>query len=831
MEEDLFMYKDIFYKEYNIIDFFVKTLDEIKTQIEFYGYICEKDFRIFSHKAEKGLKHLESLKASLSSYKDEPSNLFFIENELVIKVLHIIFSTYKKLYPDCLKSIKLSIIPLCQNLENTKKDIIKNSLSMIKQSLNEHNKDELTKYLQETIELVMINAFKGLFNLYQLILIYSKKKNNLYLTIKNTIEEKVTSDEINIIINDISERKYAQKYNVNYEPIHFGNNVYKTLLTDEANDVMELSNSYLNYITVFIKCIQIRKKIIKELRLFVDILRKKNQDMIPKIKKICEKITSKTKKLIHSSPGIINTWNLVFSSWNSILTANMSYLQYDEEVCSPQLTKHIDECNEEYKTFEKKWEKYADKIKELRKKYEKYNHKNTKKEENKEEIKNEKKKREEKLKNYLMLDCNDFLDRNIPALRDNELKRMNEIKDLADKLKVVIKKNLEEFIENTENEYDNAASIDLFEEIQTMFESQLESLQINNLENYMEILKEKMSEIDFNDNLAANARISLAEYYDHNNNFDDAFDFSGGEIENPFASTSTSNIIKEKDIESNNLDGKEIIGKIVGIKEDEISSIKKSENNKINEYSTPNFKEEKEKEKENIINDNNNKINNDSLNFIQNINSAFTIEEKANDNKNNEINNKINSLQKKNTIHDSKRNIYNLAGNTLCCLRGGNIDINNEIDSFNNEQIDNIAEINSNDSFISSDENLTGNNGKKDDIQNNNNKLTEPIIKSKINDINIEKQLKTENKPINKNPEKNSNKSLNNNKNIDQNNIKNTKKIIQENQAMNYGMLGIIGLFCLKSLFTSNNIFSADFMLNLIILGTIGFIIYKSQFK
>ena len=110
-------------------------------------------------------------------------------------------------------------------------------------------------------------------------------------------------------------------------------------------------------------------------------------------------------------------------------------------------------------------------------------------------------------------------------------------------------------------------------------------------------------------------------------------------------------------------------------------------------------------------------------------------------------------------------------------------------------------------------------------------KLTEPIIKSKINDINIEKRLKTENKPINKNPEKNSNKSLNNNKNIEQNNMKNTKAIIQENQTMNYGILGIIGLFCLKSLFTSNNIFTADFMLNLIILGTIGFIIYKSQFK
>ena len=236
MEESLLIYKDTFYKECNIIDFFVKSLDEIKTQIEFYGYICEKDFKIFSYIAENGLKHLEILKENISEYKDEPSHLFLIQNELLIKVLHIFFSACKKLFPDCLKSIKLSISPLCQHLENTKNDIINHSLSMLKQSIKNKNKDELIKYLKETIELVMINVFKGLFNMFQLILIYSKKKNNLFLTIKNEFEQKINSDEIDIIINDISERKYAQKYKINYEPIHFGNNVYKTLLTDESKE-------------------------------------------------------------------------------------------------------------------------------------------------------------------------------------------------------------------------------------------------------------------------------------------------------------------------------------------------------------------------------------------------------------------------------------------------------------------------------------------------------------------------------------------------------------------------------------------------------------------
>ena len=41
--------------------------------------------------------------------------------------------------------------------------------------------------------------------------------------------------------------------------------ITKTLLSDESNDVLQLSKSYLNYTMVFIKCIQIRKKIIKEI--------------------------------------------------------------------------------------------------------------------------------------------------------------------------------------------------------------------------------------------------------------------------------------------------------------------------------------------------------------------------------------------------------------------------------------------------------------------------------------------------------------------------------------------------------------------------------------
>ena len=507
MEEKLLQYKDDFNKECKIIDFFVKALNEVKIQIEFYGYLCEKDCKIFTQIAEKNLEKVHILKNQLSNYKDEPSNLYLVGSE-IIKVIQIYFSTYRKLYPDCLKSIKANINPIAKNLENTKKNILKHCISMLDQALENGDKSELNKYLKETLELVMINTFKGLFNLYQLMLIYSKKKNNLYQTIKTTIEEKTSSEELDIVINDISEREYAKKNKVIYEPIHFGNNVYKTLLNDYSNDVLNLTNSFLCYTSCFIKCIQMRKKIIKELRIFSQVTKKKNESFIPKIRKICEKITQITKTLVHSSPGTINSWNLVFSSWNTIYSSYLSYEQYNEEMCSIKLTRHIEECHEEYKKFEKKWEDYAEKIKELKSKYMKYNQpKSKKKEENKEkseEENNEKKKREDNLKNYLMGECSDFLDDKVATLRSSEIKRVNEVKDMLEKFKVNIKKNLELYLEDTENEYDNAASIDLFEQIQNIFEDQLNSLDIKDTESYMDYLKEKISKIDFNDNLAEN---------------------------------------------------------------------------------------------------------------------------------------------------------------------------------------------------------------------------------------------------------------------------------------------------------------------------------------
>ena len=773
MDENLVPFKDNFYKECNTINFFLNLLKEIQTQIEFFGYTCEKDSKILSTRSENGIKSLDVIKANIKIYKNEPSNLYLIVNEL-IKFLYLNYSSLKNLYKDHLKMIKSYISKINSSIEATRKNILNHSLSMLKQTLETNNRNDLSKYMKETLELIMIKTFKSLFNFFQLILINSKKRNNFFQSIKAKAEDKLKKEEINIVINEMSERNYAKKNKINYEPLHFGTNAYKELLSDETGDIMELSKSYLNYTLVFLKCIQIRKKLIKELKIFFNVTQKKEEEQISRYKKICGKITILTKSLTYSSQGIINSWNLIFSSWNSIYTNFVNSLQFEAEIFNPKLIKIIDECNEEYKNFEKRWEKYSSKIKELQNDYTKY----SKSDDNPENI-SFKKIAEEKLKDYLSIDCTDFLDNNVPIIRENEIKRANDIKDLSDKIKSNTSNTLEQYLENSEKEFDKAASIELFEEIQNIFENQIEICEIKNPENFLEKVRESIEKIDFNDKLADNARLSLAEYYEHNN-FEEDFDISKTvteKTENPFGNAvSIKNEINEDDIlsfnEPKNLD-KLNIGKM---KEEEISSIPKNEKNLdminlnnlniINEK-TPDFHLEK--------NDDKNKINFDE----NDLNSDIKI-----------INNLYNKFNENNNKKLKKFTVLN-----------GNIDMNEEIESDESETNDKKPDLKIINENTKKEENLENininnndnNNNKKDTIEN------KPKMQSNIND--------NENKKI-------------------EPNVK-----VQDKQTLYYGILGILGLFCLKSLFSTNNIFSADSFLNVVILGIISFVFYKTQFQ
>ena len=85
MDENLIPFKDNFYKECNTINFFLKLLKEIQTQIEFFGYTCEKDSKILSTRSENGIKSLEVIKANIKIYKKIILIIFVILITLIYK--------------------------------------------------------------------------------------------------------------------------------------------------------------------------------------------------------------------------------------------------------------------------------------------------------------------------------------------------------------------------------------------------------------------------------------------------------------------------------------------------------------------------------------------------------------------------------------------------------------------------------------------------------------------------------------------------------------------------------------------------------------------------
>ena len=284
-------------------------------------------------------------------------------------------------------------------------------------------------------------------------------------------------------------------------------------------------------------------------------------------------------------------------------------------------------------------------------------------------------------------------------------------------------------------------------------------------------MRENIEKIDFDDKLADNARLSLAEYYEHNN-FDEEFDISNTvteKTENPFGNAITiKNEINDDEImsfnEAKNLD-KLSIGKM---KEEEISSIAQNEKNL------------------DIINLNN-------LNIINEKTPAFHIEKNAED-KNFE----------ENDLNSDIRIINNLY---------------NKFNEKNNKKINKLANIDINEE-LESDESETNNKKPNLNIINENEKIKENLENNNINTNNTIKNDIIDNKP----------KIQSNNNKIENKKIETNVKV-QDKQTLYFGILGILGLFCLKSLFSTKNIFSADSFLNVIILGIISFVFYKTQFQ
>jgi len=89
-----------------------------------------------------------------------------------------------------------------------------------------------------------------------------------------------------------------------------------------------------------------------------------------------------------------------------------------------------------------------------------------------------------------------------------------EIQEICYRFKKIMKKSNEENLDNAKLELKNSALIDIYQEIKDIFNKQNDKLKIKDLDNYIELLKEKILKLDFGqDNLSQNVKLSLDNYF------------------------------------------------------------------------------------------------------------------------------------------------------------------------------------------------------------------------------------------------------------------------------------------------------------------------------
>ena len=523
INEELSPYEKEFNSECNKIKIFCLSLSEIKFQIEFLEKICGKELEIYEKQSSQILSLLNNFEDNILIYISEPSNLYSVITDL-ISVIGINFQFLRIGLIDCYKIFQNNIPNISKTLDGFNEDILKKSLSLLREaqykSGNKENKENLNKYLNQIFELVVSNVFKGLVYIHQFFFLYSKAKNDFNMQIKTSTEEKTNNKVINIVINDFSERKFAKDSGIYYEPIHFGNSNYDILLKNESENVISLCDSYLYYGKIFIKCIQIRQKLIEQLKTLInDIVNQSPNNLIEKISHVKEKILRTKNSFKVLGIGTEKSWDLLIQSWNYLYNSLNSFLQFCIDISSDELKDNSNGRNEDYKTFENEWEKLSKKIVDLRNKHSKYYTNERKK-----QIKGNQKEykifveKEKQIKSFLNTQCYEFLNSNVPMIREIEKKRAAEIQDICYRFKKLLKKNNEENIEYSRIELENVTSIDIYQEVKDIFNKQNNKLQIRDFDNYMDNLKDKiLTKIDFGqDNLSKNVKSSLDNYLQNN---------------------------------------------------------------------------------------------------------------------------------------------------------------------------------------------------------------------------------------------------------------------------------------------------------------------------
>ena len=113
-------------------------------------------------------------------------------------------------------------------------------------------------------------------------------------------------------------KENMQKVKEYYEPIHFENSINDILLKNEPENIICLSDSYLYYGKIFIKCIYIRKILISKFKKLIDdIIHHSLYNLTESILDIKDKSTIPPYKVYKVTPWI-GSWILLLLKKQSL---------------------------------------------------------------------------------------------------------------------------------------------------------------------------------------------------------------------------------------------------------------------------------------------------------------------------------------------------------------------------------------------------------------------------------------------------------------------------------------------------------------------------------
>lgn len=367
------------------------------------------------------------------------------------------------------------------------------SIKALAKDLKE-KKQEFNLIMKDNFEIVILNTFKHLFNLHQCFFLMAKVRFDISSEIKTVLHDAfnlLTTFTVNI--NDFTEKKFAALQGIKFDSIEMIN-LQDEYTKSNATQLLNASNSVINYVNIFYTCIKMRRALMKRSLKYFSQYKAFDKQAKDEFEKKQKKFSDYINEVTIIGNGTANSWKKLFSSFNIIS------MSQDKALIMNNLTEYIIQSKKDYSELKTKWSKIEAKLMRKRNAIEEININMRKK--LKETGRLKPRQIEEKINNQMIKKTPrfievinyaiDFIKTYIGSLRDQDIKRCTKMIETF----TAIIKGAEELYERRneliQNEIDHCTQIDLFEECVGIFKPYFNKFNITNYESFLEKIKMKV---------------------------------------------------------------------------------------------------------------------------------------------------------------------------------------------------------------------------------------------------------------------------------------------------------------------------------------------------